>query len=273
MIPTTGPRPRRTTFGAVAGDDGYDPADYGDHIAPIYDEWTSQMDPEPAVELLSTLASPGGRILELGVGTGRLALPLAARGFRVVGIDASTAMVERLRSKQGAREIEVSIGNFADVDVEGTFAVVFVAFSTLFALPSQREQLRCLVNVVAHLEPGGYFLMDAFVPDLGRFDRGQAVTFRDVLPAGVWLTVGRHDPLEQRIESTQVVLGREGTTTYPTHVRYAWPSELDAMALAAGLEPVRRYAGYDKSPFTATSTEHVSIFRKPTTDDWAQADV
>jgi SAM-dependent methyltransferase len=246
----------------------YDPAAYGDHIAAVYDQWTSEMDPSEAVAFLSSLVPGGGRVLELGIGTGRVALPLATRGLEVVGIDASRAMVERLRQKPGGQALEVHVGDFADVEVEGVFALVAAVYSTFFSLPVQGEQLRCLCNIAAHLEPGGHLVLEAFVPDLGRFARHQSVSFRQVLDEGVWLDVARHDPVAQRIEAEHVILGPKGTTVYPAHLRYVWPSELDALALAAGLEPVGRYGGFDRSAFTASSDHHVSVYRRPAGDDW-----
>ncbi len=241
----------------------YDPAAYGDHIAPVYDRWTSELDAGPAVELLAELAGPGGRVLELGVGTGRLALPLAACGLEVVGIEASAAMVKRLREKPGADGVAVVLGDFADVGTEGTFDLAFCAYSTMFSLPSQREQLRCLCNVAAHLVPGAHFVLECFVPDLARFRDHRAVTFRQVLPEGVWIDVAVHDPVEQRILAEHVILGTDGTTRYPVHLRYAWPSELDALAVAAGLEVVDRYEDFARRPFGDRSTTHVSLYRRP----------
>lgn len=246
----------------------YGPSTYGDHIAGVYDEWTAQMDPAEAVEFLAGYADVDGRALELGIGTGRVALPLAARGVAVEGIDASQAMVNRLRAKEGGGQIPVTLGDFADVAVHGTFSLVYIPFSTLFALPSQSEQLRCLVNVTSHLEPGGHFVMDAFVPDVTRFRRHQAVTFQGLVPGGVRLDAARHDPVTQRIESSHVVLGPEGTQVYPVQLRYAWPAELDAMALASGLEPVARYEDYLRRPFGASSGTHVSVYRRPSSEDW-----
>lgn len=252
----------RATF---AGMYDYIVSTYGDHIAPVYDEWTSEMDPSDAVELLASLVAAGERVLELGIGTGRIALPLAARGIQVEGFDASRAMVDRLRAKEGGADIKVSVGDFADVAVDGMFGLVFAAFSTFFALPSQQEQLRCLVNVVAHLQPGAHLVLEAFVPDLCRFRDHHAVTFREVLADGMRIDVARHDPVEQCIEATHLLLAPEGVRTYPAHLRYAWPAELDAMALASGLEPVERFGGYDRRPFSAESTLHVSLYRKPET--------
>lgn len=241
--------------------EGYAAATYGDVIADVYDQWyLSRLDPGAAVEMLGELAGSGAA-LELGIGTGRVALPMAARGVKVSGIDASEEMVARLREKPGGQDVPVTIGDFADVDVEGSFSLIYVPFTTLFALESQAEQLRCLKNVASHLEPGGHFVMDAFVPDPSRFQNHQSVSVQHVAADHVMVDVARHDPVTQRIESSHVAIGREGVRLYPVVVRYAWPAELDAMALVAGMELAQRYGDYDRSAFDAASVRHVSVYR------------
>jgi SAM-dependent methyltransferase len=243
--------------------DGHDASTYGDRIADVYDEWyVPRMDPSAAVDLLTELAGQGSA-LELGIGTGRVALPLAANGVRVVGIDASQAMIDTLRTKPGGADIDVRIGNFADVDVEGVFSLIYVPFTTFFALLSQAEQIRCMRNVTMHLEPGGWFVLDAFVPDPGRFQNNQAVVAQEVASGHVMIDVARHDPVEQRVDSSHVVITESGVRLYPVALRYSWPAELDAMAMVAGLVPAFRYGGYDRRPFDASSTHHVSIYRRP----------
>lgn len=242
--------------------EGYGAATYGDAIAEVYDEWyLTRLDPTATVDLLAELAGSGGGALELGIGTGRVALPLAARGVPVSGIDASEEMVTRLRAKPGGASIPVTMGNFADVDVEGRFALIYVPFTTFFALVSQAEQIRCLRNVARHLDPTGHFVMDAFVPDLTRFQHQQSVSVPHVSMDRVMLDVGQHDPVNQRIESCHVVISDQGTRLYPVSVRYAWPAELDAMAQVAGMELENRFADYDRAPFLASSNRHVSIYR------------
>lgn len=241
--------------------EGYEASTYGDRIAEVYDEWYEpRLDPTAAVGLLADLAG-NGRALELGIGTGRVALPLAARGVQVSGIDASQAMVDKLRAKPGGTEIDVTIGNFAEVAVDGLFSLVYVPFTTFFALLSQAEQIRCLGNVAAHLEPGGSFVLDAFVPDLARFRNNQSVFAQEVSSGRVLLDASRHDPVGQRIDSSHIVLAESGLRLYPVALRYAWPAELDAMGLVAGLVLSERYGGYDRRPFDASSTHHVSIYR------------
>ena len=241
--------------------EGYGPATYGDAIAEVYDEWYGpRMDPTAAVDLLAELAG-SGRALELGIGTGRVALPLAGRGVAVSGIDASQAMVARLREKPGGPDIPITFGNFADVAVDGSFSLIYVPFTTLFGLDSQSEQIRCLRNVASHLVPGGHFVMDAFVPDLSRFQDEQCTTTQHINLGSVMLDVSRHDSVQQRIESSHVVIGPDGVRLFPVSVRYAWPAELDAMALAAGMQLQARYGDYDRRPFDSACARHVSIYR------------
>jgi len=241
--------------------EGYEPSTYGDRIAEIYDDWYSvRLDPSDTLDLLVELAA-GGTALELGVGTGRVAIPLAARGVEVMGIDASAAMAEKLRAKPGGAAVEVVIGDFADVNIDSTFSLVYAPFTTFFALNSQEEQIRCLRNVATHLQPGGWFVLDAFVPDPARFDHRQRVEVEDVGVAHVLINMSTHDPLTQRVESMHVVLTEVGVRLYPVVLRYAWPAELDVMAMLAGLTPAGRYNGYDRRPFRASSTHHVSLYR------------
>jgi SAM-dependent methyltransferase len=245
--------------------DGYDAATYGDRIASVYDDWyLARMDPGPAVELLAELAGDG-RALELGVGTGRIAIPLAERGVGVTGVDASRAMVDRLVAKPGGERVEVVIGDFTDVAVSGSFSLVYIPFTTLFALPSQNDQLRCIRNVADHLDHGGHFVIDAFVPDVARFHNHQDLSVQYIGTDQVIVDASRHDPVTQRVESSHIVFGEEGVRLYPVVVRYAWPAELDAMALAAGMRLKWRFADYDRHVFDATSTRHVSVYEKPST--------
>jgi SAM-dependent methyltransferase len=242
--------------------DGYDESTYGDAIADVYDGWYQNLfDVDQTVDLLSALVGTG-RALELAIGTGRVALPLAARGVDVVGVDASEKMVARLRTKPGGDRLAVTMGNFADVPVQASFGLIYLVFSTLFALPSQAEQIRCLQNVAAHLDPGGSFVMDAFVPDTTRFRNHQTLSVERVQVGEVVVDVSRHDPVAQRIDSSHVLLTESGVRLFPVSVRYAWPAELDAMAMVAGLHLMHRWADYDRAEFTAASGRHVSVYTK-----------
>jgi len=240
----------------------YGPSTYGDRVADVYDRLPQVLgrDIGRAVGTLAELAGVGP-ILELGIGTGRLALPLAARGLPVHGIDASEAMVMKLRAKPGGERIAVSIGDFADVAVDGQFSLIFVAFNTFFGLLSQEDQVRCFARVAEHLTADGVFVLEAFVPDVTRFDRGQRVGVVHMGLDDVQLEVSLHDPATQRVRSHHIVISNEGRAQlYPVSVRYAWPAELDLMARLAGMELRSRWNDWDKSEFTAMSRSHVSVY-------------
>lgn len=242
--------------------EGYGPETYGDRIADAYDGFYDyHLDTEGAVETLAELAG-SGPVLELAIGTGRLALPLAERGLEVHGIDASEEMVAKLREKPGGDSIPVTMGDFADVGVEGSYVLIFVGFNTFFALQSQDDQVRCFANAAAHLADGGLFVVEAFFPDLARYDRGQRTQATTVELDRVLLEASRHDPVEQRVVSQHVVLTEAGTKLYPISIRYAFPSELDLMARLAGLQLRDRWGSWRKDPFTADSRQHVSVYAR-----------
>jgi SAM-dependent methyltransferase len=245
----------------VDGREGYDAAAYGDRIADVYDELpTHPPDADAAAALLADLAG-AGPALELAIGTGRLALPLAERGVAVSGIDASEAMVAKLRAKPGGDRIPVAIGDFADVPVDGRFALICVVYNTLFALLDLDAQRRCFERVADHLAPGGRFVVEAFVPDPSRFQRDQHVEVRHVGDDAVLLSVSRHNSATQRVESLLVRLGNDSIRTWPVRIRYSYPSELDLMAEAAGLRLEHRWSGWEREPFTGDSVKHVSVYR------------
>ena len=239
-----------------------DPAHYGQTWAAVYDEVHGHLDPSAAVDRLHELAA-GGTALELGIGTGRVALPLAARGVIVHGIDASEAMVRRLRDKPGGAAIPVTLGDFTDVAVDGgPYALIYVVFSTLFALPTQDAQLACFRNVEARLARGGVFVVEAFVPDVARFDRLQRVHVQRLDLGRAEVTLSRHDPVAQRITGQHVSLTDGSVRLLPVEVRYAWPSELDLMARLASLRLRERHGDWLGGPFTAISPTHVSIYER-----------
>jgi SAM-dependent methyltransferase len=239
-----------------------DPAFYGDRWAAVYDEHHAQMDPEPAVDFLSALAG-GGRVLELAIGTGRVALPLAARGITVEGVDASAAMVEQLRAKPGGEAIPVAIGDMAEVPVSGRFRLVYLVFNSLFGLLSQARQAQCFGNVARVLEPGGMFVVECFVPDLTRFDRDQSIRTRAVTEDSAIVELSRLDAVEQRIITQIVTLDGHGVHLRPVALRYSWPAELDLMAELAGLRLRERHGGWDRQPFRNNSSSHVSVYQEP----------
>jgi SAM-dependent methyltransferase len=241
--------------------EGYRPETYGDRIADLYDRMTVELpDPADCVDRLAELAGTGPA-LELGIGTGRVALPLAARGVRVHGIDASTAMVDRLRAKPGGGAIPVSFGDFAGVPVEGSFALVYAVFNTFFSLLTQDDQVRCFASVAARLAPGGAFVLELFVPDPTLHPGGHSVRARHLGLDLVRLDVAVHDPAAQRVDFQNVLLTGDGVRLLPGAVRYAWPSELDLMARLAGLRLRERWGGWRREPYTAsTSGLYVAVY-------------
>lgn len=213
-----------------------------------------------AVTFLEQLAGPGPA-LELGIGTGRIALRLAARGIRVDGIDLSPAMVDQLRAKPGGDQLSVTIGDLADVPVPGTYRLIFVVFNTLFNLLTQEDQVRCFKNVAAHLTGDGSFVVEALVPAfLYRLRNHQYVDAEAIEVDEVRLDVLRHDAATQMLEESHVSLSQAGVRLNPVVQRYAWPSELDLMARIAGLRLKGRWGGWDREPFNSDSSAHVSVY-------------
>jgi SAM-dependent methyltransferase len=243
----------------VAGFD--DPAFYGDRWAGVYDDHYAGLDPAAAVEFLADRAG-GGRVLELAIGTGRVALPLAACGIPVEGIDASAAMVERLQAKPGGASIPVTIGDMAEVPVEGPFQLVYLIFNTLFALLSQDCQAECFRNVARVLGPGGVFVIECFVPDVASYDRGQRVQALAVSEESATIRVSLHDAAQQRITTQMVTLDEHGVHLHPLTLRYSWPAELDLMAQQAGLQLRERHSDWGRQPFGSTSGKHVSVYQR-----------
>ena len=239
---------------------GYDAASYGDNIADVYDALYGDVDTRPAIDALTALAAMGP-ILELGIGTGRLALPLVQRGLRVDGIDASQEMVKSLRRKPGGDQLTVSMGDFTDFDLDKTYALIFVAFNTLFNLRSQAEQVSCFEAVSRHLTSDGAFVVEAFVPDVGRFSRNQRINASEIAIDKVIIDVTHHDPVAQEVASQHILITEQGIRLLPVLARYAYPSELDLMARLAGLQLDERWADWDGSLFSSGSEKHVSVYR------------
>jgi SAM-dependent methyltransferase len=241
-------------------EDGY----FGEQAAARYDESSEIFEPgavDPVVEVLTRLAG-GGRALELGIGTGRIALPLARRGVPVDGIDLSRAMVARLRVKPGSEAIGVTIGGFATTRVDGRFSLVYLIFNTIMNLTTQEAQVACFGNAAAHLEPGGCFVIEVRVPELRRLPAGQNILPWHVSPER-WVLYS-YDVATQAMRGhyVEVADGRGGYTTIP--FRYVWPAELDLMAQLAGLRLRERWGGWTGEAFTSESPRHVSIWEKPT---------
>jgi SAM-dependent methyltransferase len=237
---------------------------FGEAVAARYDESTAEMFApaavEPVVDLLAELAG-GGAALELGIGTGRIALPLAQRGLQVHGIDLSEAMVARLRAKPGGDSIPVVIGDFASATVEGSFALAYLVFNTIGNLTTQDAQVACFRNVAAHLEPGGCFVIEVGVPDLRRLPPGETV--RPFTLDDAHLGFDEYDVANQGLVSHHYWASEDGRferASWP--FRYVWPSELDLMARLAGMRLRERWAGWQREPFTSESTAHVSVWEK-----------
>jgi hypothetical protein len=236
---------------------------FGERAASVYDEQVAEMfDPvavRPVVQMLADFAGQGGA-LEFGIGTGRIALPLAERGVRVEGIDSSEAMVARLRAKPGGEDIDVAIGDFARTRVDGEFSLVYLVFNTIFNLLTQDEQVACFQNAAVHLPSGGRFVIEAHLPDLQRLPLGQTIIPFRADPEGISFDV--YDVVTQRFSSQHYVFTEGRVETYPVELRYAWPSELDLMARLAGLRLRDRWAGWQRELFTSLSRAHVSVYEK-----------
>ncbi|MGQ4601139.1 methyltransferase domain-containing protein [Nocardia sp. R6R-6] len=246
----------------------FDPAAIGDRLADVYDGWYSSP-VQGAAEIAATVdflhaRAGAGPALELGVGTGRIAVPLAARGVPVVGIDISPRMLDRMATKPGGRDVRAVVGDFAEVAASGgPFGLVYVVFNTFFGLRSQDAQVRCFVNVAAALRPGGLFVMEAGVPAPTRTDRDHHVQVDDVAGDTIRLSLSLREPISQQLRISHIVIEPHQTTNYPVELRYAWPSELDLMSRIAGLRLAERYSGWAGEPFTSSSPNHISVWRKP----------
>jgi SAM-dependent methyltransferase len=245
--------------------DEYEPSTYGDRIADAYDDIYQHApafgDVAQPVAFLSSLAGEGPA-LELGIGTGRIALPLQDAGVRVHGIDASAAMVERMRAKPGGNDVQVTIGDFSDFSLDTRFPLIYVPFNTFFALLTQDDQVTCFRAVARHLAPGGAFAIEAFVPDLTRFDRGQRVSAVRVDPDSVSLDVSLSDHVEQFVSSQHVLIRNGEVRLYPVLIRFAYVAELDLMARLAGMRLRERWADWDRTPFSSTSGKHISVWER-----------
>ncbi len=240
-------------------DDGY----FDERVARRYDASTDpEFDPEvirSTVDFLAEMAG-GGRALELGIGTGRIALPLAQRGVSVHGIDLSTAMVKRLRAKPGGKDIGITIGDFATTRVDGSFSLAYLVFNAILNLTTQPAQVACFRNVAEHLGPGGRFVIEVGVPELQRLPPGETV-LPFLLGESRW-GFDEYDVASQGLTSHhfEIVKGKVERLSVP--FRYVWPSELDLMAELAGMHLRERWAGWRREPFTSESRQHVSVWEK-----------
>jgi SAM-dependent methyltransferase len=239
-------------------------ARFDEQIAERYDETSAHRYRSevlgPAVEFLTELVGDGAA-LEFGIGTGRVALPLSARGVPVHGIDISELMLEQLRRKPGSEQIRVAVGDFARTRVNGTFRLVYLVFNTITNLTTQDEQVACFQNAAAHLEPGGCFLIEVFVPELRRVPPGERVRACDV--GRTHLAFDEYTDFAGQILYTHHYWIDDGDLrTFSAPYRYVWPSELDLMARLAGMTLCQRWAGWTRDPFTDESTSHVSVWKK-----------
>jgi SAM-dependent methyltransferase len=249
----------------VDDQDGY----FGERVAADYDAAADgEFDPaviETTVDVLAALAGSatagGGRALELAIGTGRIALPLARRGVPVQGIDLSRAMVARLRAKPGGDAIGVTIGDIATTRVDGTFSLAYLVFNTIMNLTTQEAQVACFANVAAHLAPGGCFVVEVMVPDLRRLPPGQTSVPFEIGPTRCGFDV--YDVATQAMSSHHLKIDGDRAEYSSIPFRYAWPAELDLMAQLAGLRLRERWAGWRREPFTSESRRHVSVWAKP----------
>jgi hypothetical protein len=236
---------------------------FDEPVAEQYDEDCGEMFApaavDPAVSFLAALAGDGAA-LELGIGTGRLAVPLSQRGVRVHGIDLSEAMVARLRAKPGAAGIEVTIGDFATTRASARFSLVYLVFNTIMNLTSQDEQVACFCNASAHLQPGGCFVVETMVPDLQRLPRGE--TFRPFTVTPTRLGFDEYDVVAQGLISHHYKAGPDGFESASIPFRYVWPAELDLMARIAGMRLRERWSDWNREPFGSESTSHVSVWEK-----------
>ncbi len=238
----------------------YSESTYGEQIAEVYDRWYPDLDHSIISSLVEL--SQGGRALELGIGTGRIAIPLHQAGIEVQGIDASQAMLAKLKIKPGGENIQTTLGDFADVDVAGHFKLIYVVFNTFFALLTQDEQILCFKKAANRLSPNGVFVVEVFVPDMARYVDNQTVRVVDSNESGVRLDVSQIDMIEQRVDSKHIYLSEEGVRLYPVKLRYAWPSELDLMAQLAGISLKHRWGTWRKDAFSQEHGRHISVYQR-----------
>jgi SAM-dependent methyltransferase len=238
-----------------------DPGHFGRLWAGTYDAGP-ELDPAPAVDFLAALA-PDGPVLELAIGTGRVALPLTARGFAVEGVEASPEMVAKMRLKPGGAEVPVAIGDMADVPAGGgPYAMVYLVYNTFFNLVREQRQRDCLRNAARVLAPGGAFVIETFVPDPVDFDRDEQVQMRQVTADSATLRVHQYDRAEQTFIRQTIRFDGTGVHLWPFAMRYCWPDQIDEMAAAAGMRLTERYADFHRRPFDAASKAHVSVYRR-----------
>ena len=233
---------------------------FADNVAEGYDNDSIRGDEEATVAFLERFAQ-GGRALELAIGTGRIALPLATKGIRVDGIDFSPSMIAKLRAKPGGNKLFISMGNFADVAVSDKYDLIYIVFNTLFNLLTQDEQIRCFENVSAHLTESGVFIVEGGVPtEFCRLRNNQYVDLENIEVDKVHLDTARYNPVTQLLEETHITISNQGAQLFPIVTRYIWPAELDLMARIAGLQLKERWANWNRELMTASSNNCISVY-------------
>jgi SAM-dependent methyltransferase len=241
---------------------GYDDQSYGEGFADVYDDWYSDISDIDATTVALERLAAGGRVLELGVGTGRLALPLATTGVEVHGVDSSAAMLARLAAKPGSDRVRYVLGDMVDDLPAGPFTLAFVAYNTFFGLLTEERQQACFHAVADRLSDHGCFAIEAFVPEM-EGDATSSVTVRSIHAHGVVLNVNMADPAHQRAEGHYIdITEAGGVRLRPWSIRWATPVQLDGMAHLAHLHLEARWSTFDGAPFGADSTRHVSVYRK-----------
>ncbi|MEO1188147.1 MAG: class I SAM-dependent methyltransferase [Pseudomonadota bacterium] len=239
----------------------YGPSTFGDLNADEYDALHNPGTTDACVDLIATLAGQSD-ILELAIGTGRIALPLAERGLNVSGFDASPQMLDILKAKPGGAKIPTWVADMASFDLGQQFDFAFLVFNTLYNLTTQEDQVRCFKNVAAHLRPGGQFLVEAFMPNRETFENNQAVRTKHVDFDKVWLEAVQHDPVAQRLNYQRIRISQQGTELKPLPMRYVWPSEMDLMAELAGLHLVERWGGWQRAPLTPNNEMQIALYER-----------
>lgn len=239
----------------------FDETTFGALNADAYDELHDPGTTEESVALISELAGKS-RILELAIGTGRMALPLAARGHDVSGIEGSPEMIAKLRAKPGGASLRVVQGDMANVAIDGPFDFAFLVFNTLFNLPDQESQIRLFANMARKLAPGGQFLVEAFVPEFSGFTNHQRLATKSMGMETLCIEAVQHDPVQQTLHFQRAHISNSGTRLVPLPLRYAYPAEIDLMARLAGLTLQARWGGWHRQEFTAESKMHVSLYKK-----------
>jgi len=241
--------------------ENYNTNTYGDIIADIYDQIHKELDTSSVVKLL--LSFKAKRVLELGVGTGRIAIPLIQSGLEVYGIESSSKMIETLKNKQYGDKISIIFGDMTTSSINKDFPLIFCIFNTIFCLTKQQKQIECFRNVARHLSKDGIFILECAVPDMGGFAGNQNISVSSISTNDVIISTKIHNAASQEVLIQYIVIENSNKIRLiPIKTRYAWPSELDTMAYIAGLKLKHRWGNWQQNTFTASSSYHVSVYEK-----------